>query len=394
MTTQFTVYGSLDKIPTGTQVAPALNLQLFRYPQKQISNLQAWDAADEHIINYLLQNKIIDSINGPISIINDSYGAISCAIQTISPAHTLYIETDAKTSCLGIQENLKINHLNQSNICWQNSRDLLPQAPQLVIIKLPKNLSYFASQLIALSQTISKDTLILIGAKAKSINSALLNIIEKNLGSAAPSLTWKKTRIIQVAFDGIKRITPAAQTWSIPEYELQVSNLSNVFAANKLDIGARLMLENMPQGHFNSVIDLGCGNGVLGLQAAHVYPDADIHFVDDSEMAVESSRINWQVNGFNNHLGHFHWSDCLSELESSTKADLILCNPPFHQGEAITDHIAWQMFNDAKKALTKNGLLQVVGNRHLNYHIKLKRLFGNCKTIAANKKFVILQSYK
>jgi 23S rRNA A1618 N6-methylase RlmF len=25
----------------------------------------------------------------------------------------------------------------------------------------------------------------------------------------------------------------------------------------------------------------------------------------------------------------------------------ILCNPPFHQQHAITDHIAWQMFNDA-----------------------------------------------
>jgi 16S rRNA (guanine1207-N2)-methyltransferase len=40
------------------------------------------------------------------------------------------------------------------------------------------------------------------------------------------------------------------------------------------------------------------------------------------------------------------------------------------------------------------GILHVVGNRHLGYHIKLKRLFGNCKTIASNGKFVILQASK
>jgi len=36
----------------------------------------------------------------------------------------------------------------------------------------------------------------------------------------------------------------------------------------------------------------------------------------------------------------------------------------------------------------------VVGNRHLGYHAKLKKLFGNCETVAANRKYVILKAIK
>lgn len=65
-----------------------------------------------------------------------------------------------------------------------------------------------------------------------------------------------------------------------------------------------------------------------------------------------------------------------------------------HQQHAITDHIAWQMFNDARRSLKYGGELYVVGNRHLDYFRKLKRAFGNCTTIATNNKFVILKATK
>lgn len=368
-----------------------LTLELLRYPSQQVSNLQAWDAADEHIIRVLDENAVTPV---PCAIINDSFGALSCALTSMDSSWPLAVVSDAKTSQLGAEENLSRNQLDASNIRWLTSRSPLPQDIALVLMKVPKNLTYFAQQLSRLSRVLPLGTQVLIAAKAKSINTSLLKLIGTNLGPASASLAWKNTRVITCISDGKARALAKAVTWTVPEYKLEISNLSNVFAANKLDIGARIMLENMPKGDFNTIIDLGCGNGVLGLRAASLYPNAKLHFIDDSEMAMASSQANWALNGLATERAEFHWDDCMTHLDESVQPDLVLCNPPFHQGEAITDHIAWQMFNDAKRSLKEGGILHIVGNRHLNYHIKLDRLFGNCTTVASNGKFVILQSVK
>lgn len=52
------------------------------------------------------------------------------------------------------------------------------------------------------------------------------------------------------------------------------------------------------------------------------------------------------------------------------------------------------MFTDSRDVLIKSGHLVVVGNRHLDYHIKLKKLFGGAKVLASDKKFVILGTAK
>lgn len=73
--------------------------------------------------------------------------------------------------------------------------------------------------------------------------------------------------------------------------------------------------------------------------------------------------------------------------------DLILNNPPFHTHQTTTDMTAWRMFNDAKAALRPGGELWVVGNRHLGYHVKLRRVFGNCEVVASDAKFVVLRAF-
>lgn len=377
MTTQFSVAG--------------IELELFRYPASQESNLQAWDAADEHLINSLIEG---EQPAVPTAIINDSFGALSCALSRINPNWPLRVETDARTSFLGAEQNHHHNQLPMDNLQWFTSRDTLPKDVALVLMKLPKNLTYFAHQLMRLSQVLPAGCRVLVGAKAKSINASLLALFAKHLGPASASLAWKKTRVITCISDGKPRTLPNEIIWDIPEFNLKISNLSNVFAANKLDIGARIMLDNLPLGEFKTVVDLGCGNGVLGLRAAQLYPNADIHFIDDSEMAVASAKANWTTNQLPEGKGHFHWDDCMSHFPDNVEPDLVLCNPPFHQGEAITDHIAWQMFLDARRRLKNGGILHIVGNRHLAYHVKLQRLFKNCTTVASNGKFVILQAQK
>ena len=158
------------------------------------------------------------------------------------------------------------------------------------------------------------------------------------------------------------------------------------------------MLEHLVPFHDEAVLDLGCGNGVLGLATLAQSKNNTVTFVDESFMAVESARLSVQHN-LPDRLKDavFVVDNCLDQHLKGKyykRFDHVLCNPPFHQQNTLTDHIAWQMFNDAKVCLRKGGKLWVVGNRHLGYHDKLKRVFGGVKTVASNRKFVILESVK
>jgi 16S rRNA (guanine1207-N2)-methyltransferase len=141
------------------------------------------------------------------------------------------------------------------------------------------------------------------------------------------------------------------------------------------------------------IADLGCGNGLLGLVAKRLQPAAALYFFDESYQAVAAAEENYSRNNLSSQepAALFSVDDGFSHYEGEL-FDLILCNPPFHQGHVIGDQIAWQMFTQSKRQLRPGGELWIVGNRHLNYHIKLKRIFGNCRQIAANPRFVVLSA--
>jgi 16S rRNA (guanine1207-N2)-methyltransferase/23S rRNA (guanine1835-N2)-methyltransferase len=187
---------------------------------------------------------------------------------------------------------------------------------------------------------------------------------------------------------------PYPTVWPLEGTGMLIHNHANVFSRTSLDIGARFMLDNLPVHSARKVIDLGCGNGVLGLALLAKDPEVEVTFIDESYMAVASAQLNVEHNLPDGMpRARFMVNNCLDGVAVGS-ADRILCNPPFHQLQAITDHIAWQMFTDAHRVLPQGGELWIVGNRHLDYHNKLKRLFANAQVVASNSKFVILKAIK
>jgi 16S rRNA G1207 methylase RsmC len=187
---------------------------------------------------------------------------------------------------------------------------------------------------------------------------------------------------------------PYPKSWQIAEYQWQLKDHANVFCFGKFDIGTRFMLQHLPTTNVETVIDLGCGNGLLGLRALELYPNAHVQFCDESAMALASAQNNVSLN-HPEELARCRFSqDNGLQHQESDSVDLILCNPPFHQQNTISSHIAQQMFRDAKRCLRSGGQLLVVANRHLGYHPLLKSLFGGYKLLASNSKFVILSSTK
>ncbi|WP_414829738.1 methyltransferase [Alteromonas sp. H39] len=383
------------------------SFNLIRYPANhQHKSLQAWDSADE-----LLMSHCDDTLqdDARLMIFNDDFGALGCWYAHNQP---LWI-SDSWIAHRSLQENLNANGLTcdisdtgrvSSPVNALTSVDALSVTPTTVIIKIPRTLALLEQQLIDLRRCISADTQLVAAGKVKAITRSVLALFEKYIGPTTTSLAKKKARLI---FCTPSEPLPTVKSSPFPTrwtarlatgQSVSVANHANVFSRQSLDIGARFMLEHMRVENTDKVIDLGCGNGVLGLNALSMAPQCHVTFVDESFMALASAHQNVAEN-FPDKLEQcrFEPSNCLETLlnepdhNSYTK---VLCNPPFHQQNTITDHIAWQMFHDSRELLVKGGHLIVVANRHLDYHVKLKRLFGGVKVLASQQKFVILSAAK
>ncbi|EDI0617943.1 23S rRNA (guanine(1835)-N(2))-methyltransferase [Salmonella enterica subsp. enterica serovar Virchow] len=364
------------------------SLTLKRFPQTDdVNPLLAWEAADE----YLLQQLDETEIRGPVLILNDTFGALSCALAEHSP----YSIGDSYLSELGTRENLRHNGIAESSVTFLDSTADYPQAPGVVLIKVSKTLALLEQQLRALRKVVTAQTRIIAGAKARDIHTSTLELFEKVLGPTTTTLAWKKARLINCTFSH-PQLADAPQTlnWKLEDTGWTIHNHANVFSRTGLDIGARFFMQHLPENLDGEIVDLGCGNGVIGLSLLAKNPQANVVFVDESPMAVDSSRLNVETNlpeAF--ERCEFMINNALSGVEPF-RFNAVFCNPPFHQKHALTDNIAWEMFHHARRCLKINGELYIVANRHLDYFHKLKKIFGNCATIATNNKFVILKAVK
>lgn len=370
---------------------PQGQFTLNRYPVRKAEQLRAWDAADEYLLLHLQEQEIL-SKSSNVLILNDAFGALSIALAETKPCTV----TDSYIAEQATLENSKINQIDPGQITLKNSLQPLTDTFDLIIIKVPKNLAMLEDQLFRIRDCCNENTVILAAAMSKYIHTSTLKIFDRIIGPTTTSLARKKARLV------LSKMDPALKPGETPfpsQYTLDTSgdvylNHANVFSREKLDLGSRFLLDFIPQSEkTTNILDLACGNGILGITAAKLNPQSNIYFVDESYMAVESAKMNAQQLIKKKQRLNFKVTDCLKGIEKNS-LDLIINNPPFHQHHTVGDFIAWQMFQESKDKLKSGGELIIVGNRHLGYHIKLKRLFGNCETVAGNKKFVILKAIK
>ena len=363
---------------------------LRRIPEDE--NLQAWDAADELLLRQVHDSKILHG-NDRVLLLNDAYGALAVALANYSP----YSWNDSFLAQQAMLENLKANGYPHEQVKTNTKIDFPSAAVDCVLIKIPKTLAMLEYQLYALRGLLHHDTQIIAAGMARHIHSSTLELFENIIGPTTTTRAVKKSRLVLVQRD---HSLNEGQSQYPASFELEVDrnyqiiNHAGVFSRERLDSGSRLLLENMAVGEqYGRIVDLGCGNGVLGLIAAAMNPGSTLLFCDESHMAIASASENFR-NAFGTaREAEFRVGNCLQAVDGDSR-DLVLSNPPFHLQHSIGDAIAWQMFKDSRRVLVDGGELRIVGNRHLGYHAKLKKLFGNCTTLATNKKFVILSAIK
>jgi len=138
--------------------------------------------------------------------------------------------------------------------------------------------------------------------------------------------------------------------------------LPGVFSANELDSGTSLLLSTLTSPIQGKVLDVGCGVGVIGSMIKKHHPKADVTMTDIHAMAIQSARQTLVENQLE---GNVIASDVFSHIEG--KFDLIISNPPFHDGIDTAYRAVKELIQQAKWHLTAGGELRIVANAFLPY---------------------------
>lgn len=363
-------------------------LQLERFPVSGPSNLRAWDAADEYLLKHLEEeSRSPEKIK--VLVVNDSFGALSVALAQAGA--TVHMWSDSFISQMAVEANLEKNGLLANSVHFVPADRDVQVIPDLVVLKIPKSLAWWQDSLLRLRKSLTPDTPIIAGSMIKHTPRRAYTLMEECLGPVKTSLGWKKSRLAVAAFDpGLEG--PAGvemATIEVPAFKLCLQQQANVFSRTKLDHGTRFLLEHLPAISSKAkVLDLGCGAGVLALAVKRQSPESQVLGIDESYQAISSARSNAVLNNLD---VDFLVGCDLSEVVPES-LDVVLCNPPFHQDRIVGDGAARSMFGQAQSALKKGGEMRVVANSHLGYHARLTEMFGGCRLVASNEKFVVLSA--
>lgn len=365
------------------------DLTLFRYPEDSNHGLRAWDAADEYLIDQF--NSDSQSVPGRPLLVNDAFGALTCALHPFAPINW----SDSWMAHKAAELNLDRNELTASGVTFVASTSVPKTEFATVLMKAPKNLSLLEYQLAQLTPKLAQGARLWVAGMQRYMPSRLWQLLEHGIGPCETLPGVRKAKLIKVTKNHGQQdgnAVPRPLRWQLEDQGLTIGNQANVFSREKLDIGTRFLLDHLPSSKGSiRIADLGCGNGVLGLVAGKQNRDAQVMFLDESWLAIKSAQENAkQIDGAEQRFS-FHCTDGLVMVERNS-LHRILCNPPFHQQHQVGDYLALRMFEQASECLRNDGDLWVVANHHLGYRRSLKRWFRSVKLIASNRKFVILKA--
>ncbi len=164
---------------------------------------------------------------------------------------------------------------------------------------------------------------------------------------------------------------------------------AGAFAADRLDVGAAALIEGLASAPMTDaqVLDLGCGTGLVGLVAAR--RDASVTFTDVSARAIASTRETLAANDIAPAGLALGWA---AEGLPDGAFDLVITNPPFHQGHDVTLEIAQAFIRSARRVLRPGGTLYLVANAFLPYEPWLRAHFARVTTAYEDGRFRVWQA--
>ncbi len=172
----------------------------------------------------------------------------------------------------------------------------------------------------------------------------------------------------------------------LPGSPYSVETRAGVFSRDGLDDGTRFLIDCMEVRPTDHILDWGCGWGALGMVAARLSAKGNATLVDSNIRAVSCAEENLRRNRICNAVVHVGDARVFDRRE---KFDLIVSNPPFHDGNAA----AHPLIEGAFRALRPGGRLMLVVMRPESYLRHIRRVFGQGEIMAQKDGYVVLEAH-
>ncbi|MFT5823155.1 MAG: 23S rRNA (guanine1835-N2)-methyltransferase [Crocinitomix sp.] len=352
-------------------------LNLKRIPATDHPSLKAWNAADELMVDG------ISTEEKTIGIYNDGFGYISCHLANQNPT----IITDLKSQEVAIKTNAESNQVELDAANFFLLMDELPKQLEAAYLKIPKSIALFETYLQHIYANLQDDGKVICGFMTKYFNKNLLEVAGRYFENVEQSKAKKKARLIILS--GKKEVATAVNIESFKYEHFDLEQYKGVFSSGKVDKATHYLLENLkiPENHAR-VLDMACGNGIIGKWILDKTAVDEMHFLDDSSLALESAKLN-----VDDTKAHFHHNYELNHFEENS-LDWVVTNPPFHFENTIDISIPIKLCRAAKFSLKPGGILTIVANSNVGYEAFLKSHFSDVEIQISNHQFKVYNCTK
>ena len=288
---------------------------------------------------------------------------------------------------------------------WEGDRLSLSYAPVLapddsqafdgilLFLQKSKPLMDFWIQM-ALPRLAEDGVLWLVGENGEGIKSWKKRL--KNTFAGVKSLDNARHCVLFEASEPVIAVSDFDESQHFEQFAVQrgeqvitVHSLPGVFSHGRLDMGTRVLLDTFDDLPRGKVLDFGCGAGVISACAHSLPGQRTFTLVDCDALALASSEKTMLQAGAEFEVLA---SDGLSELEG--EFDLILSNPPFHQGVKTHYEVTEKFLAESFRHLKKGGELRIVANSFLRYPPVIRQTFRNCETLLAREGFSVYRAIK
>ena len=170
-------------------------------------------------------------------------------------------------------------------------------------------------------------------------------------------------------------------------FTIKFKTKSGVFSKQGLDVGTKLLIDNLEVIDRTLIADLGSGTGAIGFVCAKLDPYGHVHLLDDHLRSVELAKENTELNDLRNV--EVYLSDLFSVFPNRTYHQ-ILSNPPQQLGNEFLE----ELITESYKHLKENGSLWLVVKNNLKTVIEriLNKIFTSYQVVANSKTHIVIKA--